>query len=73
MPAPEDTLDQALGEAKRAAQDLVRASAKLAARLLSKAETFARDPNASTKRAARQVAKELESAAREVDQLLKKL
>jgi hypothetical protein len=69
----DDELEEALGEAKKAAKDLARSSAELARRLLAKAERAARDPRGSAKRAARTTAKELESAAREIDQLLKKL
>lgn len=69
----DDTLEQALGEAKAAAKDLARASAQLARKLLDRAERAAKDPRGSAKRAARTTAKELESAAHEIDELLKKL
>jgi len=69
----DETLERALGEAKTAAKDLARASAKLAKRILAKAERAAKDPKGSATRAARTTAKELESAAHEIDALLKKL
>jgi len=68
-----DSLEAALGDAKKAAQDLVRASAKLTRRMLGKAEAAAKDPRASVRRATRRAARELESAAREIDQILKKI
>jgi hypothetical protein len=68
-----EAFEQALGEARKAAKDLARASAQLTRRLLAKAERAAKDPRGSAERAARTAAKELESAAREVDQILKKL
>jgi len=70
---PDDTLEAALGEAKKAAQELARASAELTRRLLGKAEQAAKDPRASVGRATRRVARELDAAAREIDELLKKL
>lgn len=70
---PGDTFEEALRETKKAAQDLARATAKLTRRLLEKAEGAAKDPRGSAKRAARTTAKGLESAARDVDELLKKL
>ena len=70
---PDDTLNQALSEAKRAAKDLASASAKLSKRLLAKAEGAAKDPEGSARKATRLVAKELEAAAREVDRILKGL
>jgi len=69
----EDTLEAALGEAKKAAQDLARASAKLTRRMLGKAERAAKDPRGSVERATRRAAKELEAAAREIDEILKKI
>jgi ABC-type nitrate/sulfonate/bicarbonate transport system substrate-binding protein len=70
---PDDTLEAALGEAKKAAQELARASARLTRRLLGGAERAAQNPRDSVERAARRAAKELEAAAREIDELLKKI
>ena len=70
---PDDTLNQALYEAKRAAKDLASASANLSKRLLARAEGAAKDPEGSAKKATRLVAKELEAAAKEVDRILKNL
>jgi len=69
----EESLEEALGEAKKAAQDLVRASAQLTRRLLDRAQRAAKDPRGSVERAARSAAKELEAAAREVNEILKKI
>jgi hypothetical protein len=69
----DDSLDAALGEMKKAAKDLARGSSRLARRLLSKAEVAAKDPRGSVKKAARTAARELESAARDIDEILKKL
>jgi hypothetical protein len=70
---PNDTLEAALGEARKAAQELARASAKLTRRLVDKAERAAQDPRGSVERAAKRAAKELDAAAREIDELLKRI
>ena len=69
----DETLEEALGETKKAAQELVRASAELTRRLLGKAERAAKDPKASVERAARRAAQELDAAAREIERLLKEI
>ncbi len=68
-----ETLEQILKETKRAAHELAQASARLSTRLVEKAQTAAREPKASAKRAAHQVAQELDAAAREIDRLLKEI
>ncbi len=70
---PKDSLDAALGDAKKAAKDLARESAKLARRLLDRAERAAKDPARTVRAATRKAAKELEAAAREIDEILKKV
>ena len=70
---PEETLEQALGEAKKAAKDLARASARLTRRLLERADRAAKNPSGTVKTATRRAAKELEAASREIDELLKRL
>lgn len=69
----DETLNDALYEAKRAAKDLASASAKLSRRLLTKAEDAARDPEGSARKATRLVAKELDAAAREIERILNDL
>jgi len=69
----DDSLDAALGEMKKAAKDLARESSKLASHLLRKAEVAAKDPKGSVGKAARTAARELENAAREIEQILKKV
>jgi hypothetical protein len=69
----EDELEKALGESKRAAQELVRASARLTKHLLAKAEIAAKDPKGSATKAVRKVSQELEAASREVDRILREL
>lgn len=66
-------LEEALSEAKRAAKDLAVASARLTKKLIGKADQAAKNPSASVKKAAHQVAKELESMSKDIDQLLKGL
>ncbi len=70
---PRSSFDQALGEAKKAAQDLAQVSAKLTRRLLAHAERAAKDPRGSVERAARKAAREMESAAHEIDEVLKRI
>ncbi len=70
---PDDTLEQALGEAKKAAKDLARASARLTRKLLARADRAAKDPKGTVKSATHRAAKELEAASREIDELLKRL
>lgn len=64
---------QLLEETRRSAHDLVDSTAKLTKRLASKAETAAKDPSVTAKKAARRVAKELDAAAREVERILQDL
>lgn len=68
-----DSVDQVLSETKRAARELAEASARLSKRLVVKAQTAAKDPGGSAKRAAHRVAKELDAAAHEIDRILKDL
>ncbi len=70
---PGDTVDQVLNETRKAARELADATARLSKRLVQKAQIAAKDPRGSTKKAARRVAKELDAAANEIDQILKKL
>lgn len=72
-PGSSDPVEQILSETKRAAKELAEASARLSKRLVAKAQTAAKDPTGSAKRAAQKVAKELDSAAREIDRILKEL
>lgn len=72
-PPPPASLEQLLGETKRAARDLASSTAQLSKRLLTKAEIVAKDPTKSAKKVAQRAAKELEAAAREVDRILKDL
>lgn len=67
------TFDQLLKETKHAAKDLAATTAQLSKRLLAKARTAAKDPPGSAKKAAHRAAEELESAAREIDRILKDL
>lgn len=66
-----ENLEEALGEAKRAAKDLAEATARLTKRLLVRADRAAKNPSASVQKAARRVADELEAMSREIDRLLK--
>ena len=67
------SLDRLLADTKRAAKDLASSTAELSKRLLSKAETAAKNPPAAAKKVAQRAAKELEAAAQEVDRILKDL
>ncbi len=68
-----ETLEQILKETKRAAHELAQASARLSTRLVEKAQTAAKEPKATAKKAAHQVAQELDAVAREIDRLLKEI
>jgi uncharacterized protein YpuA (DUF1002 family) len=65
--------EEVLSETKRAAKDLAQASARLTKKLVSKADTAAKDPAAAVGKAARRVAKELESMSQEIERLIKDL
>lgn len=67
------SLEQLLAETKRAAKDLASSTAQLSKRLLTKAQTVAKDPSGSAKKIAHRTAEELEAAAREIDRILKDL
>jgi len=69
----DDSLRQALEDARNAAKELASASAQLAKRVVNKAETAARDPSGSATKAARRVAKELDAAASEIEKILRDL
>lgn len=66
-------LEEALAETKRAAKELAGATARLAHRVLSKADRAAKDPKASVQKAAQRVAKELDAMSKEIDRILKDL
>ena len=72
-PSSGDTVDQILTETKKAAHELADASARLSKRLVARAQTAAKDPTGSAKKAAKRVAKELDAAAKEIDRILKSL
>ncbi len=69
---PTGDLEEALGEARRAAKDLAAATARLTKRVLAHADRAAKAPSASLQKAAHRVAEELESMSKEIDRLLKK-
>jgi hypothetical protein len=66
-------LDQLVQEARHAAHDLARASARLSMSVLAHAKVAARDPSTSAKKAADRLAKELEKAGKDIERLLQDL
>ncbi len=70
---PADTLEDALGEAKKAARELASASARLSKALIDKAESAARNPQGTARKATKAVAHELDSAAKEINRILRDL
>jgi len=66
----DESLKSALEDTHRAAKELAEATARLAKRAESKAETAGRNPSGSVKKVAHRVAKELDAAAKEVDRIL---
>ena len=70
---PAATFTQLLEETRKSAHDLVESTAHLTKRLAAKAETAAKDPSASAKKAVNRVAKELDAAAREIERILNDL
>ena len=73
-PAPSsDPVDEILHETRKAARELADATARLSKRLMREARTAAKDPSGSAKKAAKKVAQELDSAAKEIDRILKDL
>lgn len=66
-------MDHLVEDAKHAARDLVVATARLSKSLVAKAEVAAKDPPGAARGAARRAAKELDRAAHELDDLLRKL
>jgi hypothetical protein len=70
---PEDTLKDAIEATRKAAVELASASVRLTKRVLDKADAAAQDPSGSVKKVAQRAAKELDSAAKEIDRLLQKL
>jgi hypothetical protein len=68
-----DSLEKILHETKQAAHELAVASARLSKRLVEKAQTAAKDPSGSAKKAAHRVAQELDAAAKEIDEILRQL
>jgi zinc-ribbon domain len=67
------TLDQAVTEAKRAAKDLLQATAQITRQAADHAEAAGKDPAGTAKKVAHRVAQELDDAARKIDQALKDL
>jgi hypothetical protein len=63
-------MDPVAAELKRAINDLASSTIHLSKRLASKAESAAKDPSGSAKKAARKVAQELDAVAKEVDRIL---
>jgi uncharacterized Zn finger protein (UPF0148 family) len=70
---PPASLEQLLAETRQAAKNLASSTAQLSKRMLTKAESAAKDPTAAAKKVAQRAAKELEAAAREVDRILRDL
>jgi hypothetical protein len=68
-----DVIGQAVAEAKRAAKDLMEASARLSRMAIDRAEAAGKDPAGTAKKVAERVANDLESAARAVEKALKEL
>ncbi len=69
----DDRIDEALRETRRAARELVKATAHLSKRLIGRAERAARDPTAAAAKVGRRVAKELDEASRAIERILKHL
>lgn len=67
------SVQELLAEARRAARELVSATAQLSTHLASKAEAVAKDPSGSVKRTVHRAAQELDAAAREIDRILRDL
>jgi alkylhydroperoxidase/carboxymuconolactone decarboxylase family protein YurZ len=68
-----DPLKDAVRDTKRAAKDLAGATATLSKHLLRTATVAAKTPTASARRAATRVAKELDSAAKDIERILRDL
>ena len=68
-----DPVEEVLNETRKAARELADATARLSKRLVKGAQTAAKDPSGSARKAAKKVAQELDSAAKEIDRILKGL
>jgi hypothetical protein len=67
------SFDQAVADAKSAAQALASTTAQLSQRLAAKAERAAKDPAGSAARGARRLSDELEKARKEIERILEEL
>jgi len=67
------SLDEAVSELKRTAQELGRAAADFSERVVDKAGKVAKDAPGSARKASRRVADEVEKAAKEIDRVLRDL
>ena len=73
-PSPSsDPVEEILNETRKAARELANATARLSKRLVKEARTATKDPSGSAKKAVKRVAQELDSAAKEIDRILKDL
>jgi hypothetical protein len=68
-----DTLDDAIGDLRRAADELAQSAANLSKRVVSHAGAAAKDPSGSARKAAKKVADELHRISSDIEQTLRDL
>jgi hypothetical protein len=66
-------VDQLIQEARHAAHDLARVSARLSLSVLAYAKAAAKDPSNTAKKSADRLSKELEKAGKDIERLLEDL
>ncbi len=72
-PPPEDPIDRMVADALRATRELADATERVTRKATSEAQRAADDPADAARRAIRRFRKEIESARRDLDRVLREL